>query len=124
MCCYQGWRLVVFRLVENDVDVIVTMNLHQMYYGIYLRVGASARLTLEFLVFPVVIEVFILYIGLPSNHMKEVTGRLLWFSVPPNVFFVVGTTGSPSFWDGYLVRVRFPPRVRIISSSRSQNLPC
>ena len=92
MCCYQGWRLVVFRLVENDVDVIIPVNLHQMHYRIYLRVGASARLTLEFLVFPVVIEVFILYIGLPSNHMKEVTGRLLWFSVTPNVFFSVETT--------------------------------
>ena len=88
VCCGQEWRLVVFRFVENDVDVIVPVNLHQMHYRIYLRVGASARLTLEFLVFPVVIEVFLSYIGLPSNHMMEVTGRLLWFSAPANVFLL------------------------------------
>lgn len=80
--CCQERRLVVIRLVENYVDVMVSVNLHQMYYCVHLRVGSSARLAGEILVPSVVLKVLFLYIWLPSNHTEEDTGRLLWFSVP------------------------------------------
>ena len=88
-CCHER-RSVVYRLVENDVDMIVPVNLHQMHYRVHLGMSASARLTREFLILAVVLEVLILYIGLFPNHTGEDASRLLWFSVQSVCYLLYG----------------------------------